>query len=61
MLLIAGVHALGSIGAVDYLVGHAAALYREVGDRPFSMVTASRHDGEQVLESGVLCPPRPHR
>lgn len=60
MLLIAGVHALGSVGAVDYLVGHAPALYREVGDRPFSMVTASRHDGEQVVESEVLCPPRPH-
>ncbi len=61
LLLIAGVHALGSVGAVDYLVGHAAALHREVGDGPFSMVTRSRHDGEQVVESEVLCPPRRHR
>jgi len=60
MLLIAGVHALGSVGAVDYLVGHAREVHREVGDRPFSMVTASRHDGEQVVESEVLCPPRRH-
>jgi len=60
MLLIAGVHALGSVGAVDYLVGHAAELYRRVGDRPFSMVTASRHDGERVDGSEALCPPRPH-
>jgi hypothetical protein len=60
MLLIAGVHALGSVGAVDYLVGHAPDLYREVGDAPFSMVTASRHDGERVLESEALCPPRRH-
>lgn len=60
MLLIAGVHALGSVGAVDYLVGHAAELYRRVGDRPFSMVTASRHAGERVVRSEVLCPPRPH-
>jgi hypothetical protein len=59
-LLIAGVHALGSVGAVDYLVRHAAKLYREVGDRPFSMVTASRHEGEDVVESEVLCPPREH-
>jgi hypothetical protein len=60
MLLIAGVHALGSVGAVDYLVGHAAEVYRGVGDRPFSMITASRHDGAQVVESEVLCPPRRH-
>lgn len=60
MLLIAGVHALGSVGAVDYLVGHAAELYGRVGDRPFCMVTRSRHDGEQVVESEVLCPPRRH-
>ena len=60
MLLIAGVHALGSLGAVDYVVGHAAEIYRRVGDRPFSMITASRHDGEQVVESEVLWPPRRH-
>ncbi|HEY6747950.1 MAG TPA: sigma-70 family RNA polymerase sigma factor [Mycobacteriales bacterium] len=60
MLLIAGVHALGSVGAVDYLVGHAAELYRQVGERTFSMITASRHDGERVLESEALCPARPH-
>jgi hypothetical protein len=60
MLIIAGVHALGSVGAVDWLVHHAADLYREVGDAPFSLVTASRHDGERVLGSEVLCPPRRH-
>jgi hypothetical protein len=60
MLLIAGVHALGSVGAVDYLVTHAADLYEEVGDGLFSMVTASRHDGERVLESEALCPARRH-
>jgi hypothetical protein len=60
MLLIAGVHALGSVGAVDYLTSHAAELYRRVGDRSFSMVTASRHDGERVIGSEALCPPRPH-
>lgn len=60
MLLIAGVHALGSVGAVDYLVGHAAELYGRFGDRPFSMVIASRHDGERVVESEALCPARPH-
>ena len=42
------------------LLSTLGTIYREVGDRPFSMVTASRHDGEQVVESEVLCPPRPH-
>jgi hypothetical protein len=60
LLLVAGVHALGSVGAVDWLVGHAAELYREVGDGPFSLVTASRHDGEQVVRSEVLWGPRRH-
>ena len=60
MLLIAGVHALGSVGAVDYLTGHAAELYRQVGEGTFSMITASRHDGDRVLESEALCPARRH-
>ena len=54
MLLIAGVHALGSVGAVDYLTGHAAELYRQVGEGTFSMITASRHDGERVLGGGWI-------
>ena len=60
VLLVAGVHALGSVGAVDWLVGHAAELYRQVGEGPFSMVTASRHDGERVVTSQALCPARRH-
>jgi hypothetical protein len=60
MLLIAGLHALGAVGAVDYLARHAADLYAKVGDGPFSMVTASRHDGERVLQSEALCPARQH-
>jgi hypothetical protein len=60
MLLVAGVHALGSVGAVDWLVGHAAELYAAVGEDTFSLVTASRHDGERVVSSEVLCPPRRH-
>jgi hypothetical protein len=60
MLLVAGVHALGSVGAVDYLMNHLAELYQVAGDRPFSMVTGSRHDGDRVVESRALCPPRVH-
>lgn len=60
ILLIAGVHALGSVGAVDWLIEHAAELHRAVGDEPFSMVVGSRHDGERVERSEALCPPTPH-
>ena len=60
MLLVAGVHALGSVGAVDWLAGHAAELHAAVGDRPFSMVVASRHAGERVEESEALWGPEPH-
>jgi hypothetical protein len=60
MLVLAGVHALGSIGAVDYLIRHLGELYREVGQQRFSMVVRSQHDGEKVKESEALCPPRVH-
>lgn len=60
MLVVAGVHALGSVGAVDYLADHLAELYREVGQRRFSMVIASTHEGEQVEESEAVCGPLLH-
>jgi hypothetical protein len=60
MLLIAGVHALGSVGAVDWLVTHAAELHAAVGEGTFSMVVASRHDGERVERSEARCGPAPH-
>jgi hypothetical protein len=60
LLVIAGVHALGSVGAVDYLTHHLADLYAQVGSRPFSMVITSDHDGETVTRSELLCPPRAH-
>jgi transcriptional regulator with XRE-family HTH domain len=61
MLVIAGVHAIGSVGAVDYLTRHLADLYREVDQQRFSMVVRSQHDGETVKGSEALCPPRVHQ
>ena len=58
--VIAGVHALGSVGAVDYLGRHLRDLYKVVGDKRFSMVVASEHDGELVPTSELRCPPRAH-
>jgi len=60
LLVIAGVHAIGSVGAVEYLSRHLADLYAEVGTKEFSMVIASDHDGDTVLRSEALCPPRIH-
>lgn len=60
MLIIAGVHALGSVGAVDYLTSHLAEMYRLVGTHRFSMIVGSEHDGEKVQKSELLRQPHVH-
>jgi len=60
LLVVAGVHALGSVGAVDYLSRCLPDLYTDVGVTRFSAVVRSSHDGETVLESELVCPPRLH-
>lgn len=59
-LVIAGIHALGSVGAVDFLAHNLTDLNRRIGSRRFSMVVRSEHDGEAVIMSESLCPPRIH-
>jgi hypothetical protein len=61
LLVIAGEHALGSVGAVDYLSNHLPELYADVGTERFSMVVRSEHDGETVTRSELACLPRVHR
>jgi hypothetical protein len=60
LLVIAGVHAIGSVGAVHHLAGHADEVYRIVGEGCWSAVIASRHDEASILESEAVCPPRRH-
>ena len=60
LLVIAGVHAIGSVGAVDYLIRSLSSLYAEVGTSRFSVVVASEHEGETVRRSEALCPARVH-
>jgi hypothetical protein len=43
-LLIAGVHAIGSLGVAHYLAEHATELYDQVGDDPFSMIVGCEFD-----------------
>lgn len=60
LLVIAGVHALGSVGAVDFLVRELPQLYAAVGEKRFSMVIGSAHDGNTVLSSEAVIPPCLH-
>ena len=45
---IAGIHAIGSLGATHYLTIHLAELFRQTGDRPFSLVVQATYDGLTV-------------
>ncbi|MCF4121751.1 hypothetical protein L1785_12230 [Antribacter sp. KLBMP9083] len=60
LLVVAGVHALGSVGAVEHLRHHLPDLYAEVGERPFSLVVASTFDGTTPTETTALWGPKVH-
>ncbi|WP_129782864.1 hypothetical protein [Promicromonospora panici] len=60
LLIVAGVHALGSVGAVEYLRRHLAETYAAVGDAPFSLVVTSTFDGTAVKGTEALWGPRVH-
>lgn len=60
MLLIAGVHAIGSVGAVHYLARHLPELYAEVEGAWFSCVIGSTFSDATILGSELVCPPRRH-
>jgi len=54
LLVIAGVHALGSLGAVAHLAENAGELYERVGTQCFSMVIRSQFEGDKVTETEEL-------
>jgi hypothetical protein len=62
VLLIAGVHAIGSLGVIQHLSspGMLRDLYEQVEDRPFSAVVASTFDGERITSTEYASPPRVH-
>jgi len=60
LFVIAGVHAQGSVGAVDYLTAQAGPLYNEVGDRPFSMIVTSTFDNGRTTATEAIWGPRAH-
>jgi len=63
-LLIAGVHAIGSLGVAHYLSeeGNLARLYEQVGLGCFSMVIGSTFAGSprQINSTQAITPPRRH-
>lgn len=58
VLHIAGLHALGSIGAAHYVTKNAEELFRAYGDREFSMAVTSEFDGQTPTSVSVLIPPK---
>ena len=57
VLHIAGLHAIGSLGALHYLANHAADLHAEVGDRACSLIVRAGYDGLTITSSEVVSGP----
>ncbi|MFI2361902.1 hypothetical protein [Promicromonospora sp. NPDC019610] len=60
VIVVAGVHALGSIGAVEYLRSNLDDLFGIVNEQPFSLVVASTFDDLTVTETEALWGPKVH-
>ncbi|WP_088313173.1 hypothetical protein [Kineosporia sp. R_H_3] len=61
LLVVAGVHAIGSLGAIHYLAGHAAEIYSAVGDACWSAVVESTHTADgAITSSGLAFPSQRH-
>ena len=60
LLVIAGIHALGSHGAVEYLAANLTTLYKAFGTQPFSAVVRCKVEDGRVLEAEAAWGPRTH-
>lgn len=55
---LAGVHALGSVGAAYHLVTALSALYREFGESSYSLAVSARFEEQKPTQIEVLIPPQ---
>jgi len=62
LILIAGVHAIGSLGAIHHLSDPDVLrkVFAEMGEGPFSCVIRSTFDGETITGTDYAVPPRAH-
>lgn len=54
---IAGIHAIGSLGAVHYLSSHLADVFGETGDESFSLAVRATYDGLTITGSELAAGP----
>jgi hypothetical protein len=54
---IAGIHAIGSLGAAHFLIGHTAELFHQVGDRSFSLTIRASYEGLMITETKLVAGP----
>ena len=54
---IAGIHAIGSLGAVHHLAGHLPALFRQTGDTSFSVAVRASYDGLAITGTSLVAGP----
>lgn len=51
---VAGLHAIGSLGAVEYLTAHADDLYSATAGHDFSLLVESHHDGLTIIDTAAV-------
>lgn len=57
IIQIAGIHAIGSLGAVHYLPSHLADVFREIGDESFSLAVRATYNGLTITGSELAAGP----
>ena len=54
IVLVAGIHAIGSLGAVHYLAAHLPELWSKAGDGNFSTVVRCRFSQTTIIDSQLI-------